>query len=570
MLPEDTVFALVVLPLLGAAIALSSKAFFTGKRKRNLEYLGAFVGLVLPWVVMIQLLPLVLTGQAIEGIIGGWHESVGISFRFDGLAWLVNLLGFTIAGAAWLYSLGPGPHGPHFTAVFLIQTSALAATAMTADLFNLFVCLEVMGIASYILIASSEKQGAFLASFSYLMVSATAMVFFLLGIYGIYRTTGALTYTGIINGLSGLPDHGGVVTYISLSLIVGAVAIRVAVMPLYGWLPDSHALAPHAVSSVLSGVLIKTPLFALSRVLLLVPAGMYAGQLMGYAGAITALVAVIIALSQSDAKRLLAYHTVSQIGYVVAAWGAALYVGTHTLQGSILMAGAFLHALYHAMFKGLLFLSIGTTTDCASQRNVYQLRGAARLLKQAGERIPITTITFVVGALAISAIPPFNGFASKTTLSYGLKDSWQYSMLYAAGIGTMASFIKLSRIYWSKPEQQNRFPVPVPNANKIAQTFLAILCLGTGIFAGPMYRFVVTLFAFGAPNGPAPVLYSTQTLMNTLILITGGTAVFLLASTRIGHNILKIIRERPRDFQGLFVAFSLGVTGLSGWLLFWG
>jgi len=534
---------------------------------------------------MVATLPLVLEGGALEGVVGLWNPAVGIFYRFDGLAWMVNLLGFSVAGAAWIYSLGSGPKGPAFTAVFLIQTSALAATSMTADIFNLFVCLEVMGIASYVLIASSDKPGSFLAAFSYLMVSGTAMVFFLLGIYGFYRLTGYLSYQGIATGLASLPNFGGVTGILSLALITAAVAIRVAIMPLYGWLPDSHALAPHPVSAVLSGVLIKTPLFALSRVLLLLPLGAQAGELMGYAGAITALVAVVIALAQKDSKRLLAYHTVSQIGYVVAAWGAAIAVGVHTSLGALLMAGAFLHALFHALFKGLLFLSVGTATDTAGERNVYQLRGAGRILGRAGERFPVTTLTFFVAALAITAMPPMNGFASKTFLTYGLKGTWQYSLLFAASLGTMASFIKLSRIFWPPKKSTLTEPVetnpdkpmdPVHPARKIAQGLLALACIGTGLGAPALFALTTELFSSGpraagttlGALARAPQLYSVDTLQTTLWILIGGIMVFLGAGTPWGSGLLRVVRERPRSFRGLFVSFSLGVAGLSAWLLF--
>jgi len=207
MRPEDIVFAPVFLPLLGAATAFCAKAFLKGRAAKTIEYAGVFVGLALPWAVFIYTLPLVLAGQAVTGVVGSWYAGVGIQYRFDGLAWLVNMLGFSVGAAAWIYSLGGGPRGPAFSAVFLIQTAALAATIMTADLFNLFVALEVMGIASYVLVASSDKPGASLASFSYLMVSAAAMVFFLIGLYGIYRLTGSLSYTGIAAALTALPGQ---------------------------------------------------------------------------------------------------------------------------------------------------------------------------------------------------------------------------------------------------------------------------------------------------------------------------------------------------------------------------
>ena len=594
MRPDNIVFAPIWLPLIGSAVAFCSKAFFRERGSKTVEYIGVFIGLALPWAVFLYTAPLVLAGHSIEGVIGNWYSGIGIRFRFDGLAWLVNILGFSLGGAAWIYSLGAGPRGPVFSAVFLIQTSALAATIMTADLFNLYVSLEVLGIASYVLVASSEKGGAALASFSYLMVSAAAMVFFLAGLYGLYRLTGSLSYEGIGAGLEALPEGGGPAALVSFALIVAAVAIRVAVMPLYGWLPDAHALAPHAISAVLSGVLIKTPLFALSRIMLIVPAGGSAGRLLGYAGAATALVAVVIALSQKDAKRLLAYHSISQIGYVVSAWGAAIYVGTHTPAGVLLMSAAFLHAFYHALFKGLLFLSVGSAIDSSGERNVYVLRRAGRYLKGAGERVPVTLVCFAIGALAISAVPPFNGYASKTAVTYALKGSIHSYLLTAAAVGTVASFIKMSRIFWpggkgegaealyaetlraARPEV-SRTPEasPRPGTGRLSLTlsmgFLGLLCIAGGAAASRIFSFVHRLLAgTGGAADTAPVslaFFSTDNLLKTAYITAGGIALFFAATSRPGSKVLTRIRERPRSFQGLFVSFSLGLAVLILWLL---
>jgi formate hydrogenlyase subunit 3/multisubunit Na+/H+ antiporter MnhD subunit len=570
---EHAVFAPVYLPLLGAAIAFCAKAFFKRNAVRILEYAGVCIGLFLPFAVLAGTLPLVLSGGSVSGVVGGWHPAVGIAYRFDGLAWLVNFLGYAVAAAAWVYSLHAGPKGPAFSAVFLIQTASLAAAIMTADLFNLFVALEVLGIASYVLVASSSKPGASLAAFSYLMVSATAMVFFLLGLFGFYRLTGSLSYSGIAAALQELPDGGGSEALISLALVTAAVAMRVAVMPLYGWLPDAHAKAPHAISAVLSGVLIKTPLFALMRVLAVMPAGQRAGELMGYAGALTALAGVIIALSQKDAKRLLAYHSISQIGYIVAAWGAALAVGPATDTGLVLLAAAFLHALYHALFKGLLFLSVGTTTDAAGERDVYHLRRAGMYLKARGERLPVTLFCFAVGALAISAVPPLNGYVSKQALTYALKGSWQAALLSAASVGTAASFIKLSRIFWPSREAGERaVPAAEAGTNRaalwVSELFLASLCIAGGLAAPRIYPVVIRLLSeTPGLSTPLPPLYSAAVLGKTALTVAGGALLFFAVSTSAGAAVLKRIRERPRGFQGLFLSFAFGTAALALWLV---
>ncbi len=147
MSDADLALLPILLPLAGASAAFIAKALPAGRAARFLESAGAFIGLVLPWAALIRLYPLVADG-GVDAVLGSWRIEIGIALRFDGLAWLVDVLGYIGAGAAYLYSRGAGPRGPLFTTFFLIQTAALAAAAATADLFNLFVCLEVLGLAS--------------------------------------------------------------------------------------------------------------------------------------------------------------------------------------------------------------------------------------------------------------------------------------------------------------------------------------------------------------------------------------------------------------------------------------
>jgi len=548
------------LPLSGAALALLAKALHARRASRVLEDAGAFIGLVLPWAALVALHEPLRSGP-IYFYVADWSPVLGIAQRFDGLAWLIDALGFAGAGAAYLFSRGEGPRGPLFTAVFLIQTAALAATASSADLFNLFVCLEMLGLASYVLVAASEKPGAVLAAFSYLAVSSAAMVVFLLGVFGLYRLTGSLSYEGIAAGLALLPQGGGAAAGVATACIVAAVAIRVAGRPGSGWLPDAHALAPHAVSAVLSGVLTKTPLFALGRLMTFLPEGAHAMELVGLAGALTALVAVIVAMSQKDAKRLLAYHSISQIGYVVAAWGSG---------SPEALRAAYLHALFHALFKGLLFMSIGSITDAAGSRDVYVLRGAAGALRRAGDRGLVVAAAYAVGALSICALPPFNGYASKQAVSYLFKQDWSYWVLFAAGIGTIASFAKLSMIFLPAgaarrgvQDGSRAYEEPAPPRislqAKLALASLAALCLGTGLFSSRLSAFAGGLL--GA--APRATSYGGPELAKTGLSLFLGLGLGALAVSKPGKRLASLVRRRPRSFSGLVYAFIAGLAALS-------
>ncbi|MDR3248591.1 MAG: hypothetical protein LBT39_07380 [Treponema sp.] len=561
---------LVLLPLLGAVFALAVNMVREEKHQRKLEWLAAGTGLLGPLIVLFILLPQVREGSIIFTV-GNRGSVLGIDQKFDGLSWLVDLMGFSTLLVIWIYTRGAGPRGALFTTLFLIQTSAMAAMGSCADLFNLFVCFEVLGIANYALVALAEKPKAFLAAFNYLAISSASLTFFLLGVFGFYRLTGSLSYEGIVRGLSLLPDGGGITARLSLACIAAAALVRVALMPLAGWLPDAHGAAPHAVTAVGCGMLLKPPLFALGKFLL---AFSTADQVvkgiatplwtaLGALGTATALGGVIFALSQSDVKRLLAYHSISQVGYVISAWALASPLG---------MAAAFLHAFFHAMFKGLLFITIGTASDAGANRDVYTYRGAAGILSRAGDKQGVTVICFFVAALSIAAIPPFSGFASKHSDIHSLEHSpWQYTQLSLVGIGTMASMIKLSRIFFGAPQKDaashSHKPSPKPYRVvfpiKFSMVLLAVPCALLGIFSLPLGRFVGSLL--GAEHGPVPEeLFSLSSLAHSLVYLAGAVALYAALSSKYGKALTHRIRDLPQGSYGTMAGFAAALCLLAG------
>lgn len=559
---SNILFAPVYLPLFGAALILVCKSFFKTGIRRLAEYVGMLIGLIVPVILTLSLSGELSGGGALEAVAGSWTKEIGIIYRFDGLSLLMILLTAAVTIPAWMYSRKVGPAHSSFTALLLVQNAAIAAISMTADLFNLFVCLEVMGVVAYVLIAGSQKGSAVYASFSYLMLSSTAMVFFLLGTFGLYRLTGSLSYEAIAQNLA--TGENQQFALICLILLVVPVLLRVAVLPLSMWLVDAHSKAPHAVSALLSGVLLKIPLFALVRVFALVPGSAQLALSISYGGAITALVGVLLALAQSDAKQLLAYHSISQIGYVVTAWGLAVQAGVHTQAGALLLSFAFFHAFSHALFKALLFLSVGTATDAGANRNVYTLRGASRALKGEGERLPITLVCYLVGALSIMAIPPFNGYFSKNLVTYALKGGTLYPILSLAGVGTVASFLKLSRIFLPTKEKQEILPSTLrprfPLTLHAGLLILALLCILTGLFAPVTFAFIIGLLASHPLQGyDAHFFYKADTLAKTLYTTLAGIALFLFILTKPGAWLLHHLSQYKARFSDLFFGFSLAL-----------
>ena len=555
---QDLIFSVILLPLSGAALCLFATLTDKSRLQRGIEWISGIIGLFLPLGLLLLLYVPVMEGP-IHFFVGNQHQMIGIELRFDGISWLLSVMGFISAVSAWIYSRDAGPSSPVFTVLFLIQTFALTATAASADLFNLFVCFEILGIASYSLISFSGKGRSFMAAFSYMSVSSTAMAIFLLGVFGIYRITGSLSYDGIARALGTIQNEGQIVGIgLSLVCIVAATAVRVAILPVYGWLPEAHASAPHAVSAVLSGVLIKIPLFALGRFLfyLMVSASSINMvfteilTILRLSGTLTALVAVLFALAQRDAKRLLAYHSISQIGYIVSAWALA---------SPIAIAVAWMHAFYHSLFKGLLFLSIGSVTDAMGSKDVYTIQGAYKTGL-------IPSLSFFIGALSISAFPPFNGYASKAAISYLHHDSWEYIILSLASIGTVASMIKLSRMFLPGKVSPENKPLKVRGLwLKISLLFLSGACFVTGLFAIKIGAIVGPLS--GSEHNPIPIpLFSLSSFKGTFLLFAEGLFLYLLISSPWGRKLAHALEERRPSFAGLLFAFSIGF-GLLGALV---
>ena len=563
---ENTSFLIIILPFFGAAFVLISKVIKIKIIKKLIYYVAVLCALVLPIVPLCITAQSVYGGNTITGTIGGWSFLRGISYSFDGLAIIIIILGYLLSIPAWVYSRAINIEYELFDSIYFIQLAFLSALAVTTDLFNLFVCLEVLAITSYVLIVFANKPYAWLASLSYLFISATAMLLYLIGMYFFYNLTGTLALSEIANRLMSNYENYQVLVIMSAALIIAAIALRVAVVPVYGWLPDAHAMAPHPVSAVLSGILIKTPLFILLRFVIIFPFSKLIGNVFAYAGSITAFIGVILALGQHDAKMLLAYHSVSQIGYVVCAWGLAVSAGLQTLYGKYFLTAAFLHALFHGMFKGLLFLAVGTVLDVSDSRNVFKIRNSLVILKQKGIASYIVLLAFIAGAFSITAIPPWNGYISKNLITDGIKSGLLYWLLFASSMGTVASFIKLSQIFWNTNEnkQQNftGYYETFTKKNAFVSVSLVLgtlLCLVSGIagkwFYASVYGYVNSWMHGIDYAGMPDTVYSWSTILKTFIILGAGCVLFRLLQFKPIKILLETFGMRKRSYSGLFFAF---------------
>jgi formate hydrogenlyase subunit 3/multisubunit Na+/H+ antiporter MnhD subunit len=538
---------LVVIPLFGGASALFGKAL----KSEKLAYftcVAAVASTAFTGVILILLGRTIFDGGVLTYFLGGWPEPYGISFVLDGFSWVSALLIVVISLPIGIAALSRRLYGPPFFFFLLLLEAGMLSVCLTGDLFTMFVSFEIIAIAAYVLIAYEKTPAGLVASIKYLFLSSIGILFYLIGVFLIYRDFGTLSISGISAVIRSDPTLGESSSiHLAIASLCVGIGVRTAFIPFHTWLPEAHAYAPHPISALLSGVLIKVSLFALVRILLRFQV-IYLNGLLLWIGGVTALTAVILALAQSDAKRLLAYHSVSQMGYVLAAFAAA---------ESLSMSASFSHALNHAMFKSLLFLSVGTAVQMSGERNLY-------LMKPVGRKAPLLSLVFLVGALSISGIPPFNGYVSKTLVLKSTAGSSAVAfLLKATSVATIASFIKLSRVFSLRKTSAAGGVISKPGVlTSISMVFLALLCVLSGLFAFPYVGMLHKLIGSG-PTPALPALYTVPKMATTALTLALGVGLYFLVVSRSGKRVAAIVKGYAPDVRSVMLLFLLGLLVFS-------
>ena len=438
----------------------------------------------------------VFDGSAGAVWIGGWEPGVGaplgINMYADGLTRLMLLTIGLVTLAAVFFSV---QYMERFTgkglyySLFFLMVAGMNGVVLTGDLFNLYVFLEVAAIASYALVAFGCESEELEASFKYLVLGAVGSTLVLFGIGLCYNQTGTLNMAQVAQFVQA--NGMNPVLLLAASLFFAGFGLKAAMVPFHAWLPDAHPSAPAPISAMLSGVLIKAlGVYALCRVffnVLGLARGAFPAVLM-VLGAVSMVIGVLLAVGQWDFKRLLAYHSISQMGYVVLAVGlagelmvrAAAAGGDAALEAMAALAlfGGLFHLFNHAAFKSLLFLCAGATEYATGTRELKKLGGLV-------EKMPVTSACCRIAALSISGVPPFNGFWSKLIIILALAQAghlWLAGMTVLVSFLTLLSFVKVQRYALHgelKPE--NETVREVPGWMCAAMILLAIVCVGAGV-----------------------------------------------------------------------------------------
>lgn len=489
-------------------------------------------------------------GAAIRETIGGWTFPFGIELVLDGAAWFGVVTVLSVALLIYLYSLGEDDYSATFTFFYLIAVAGMVGLIVSADLFNIFVCFEILSLAAYLLIAYKRRPRAIYAGFRYLVIGTIGMSLYLLGVLVAYRETGMLSIAAIGQALAGSAPTPAVT--VAVAALIAGIGTRVAFFPFHIWLPEAHSQAPHPVSALLSGVMIKAGFLTLYRIMSAFPPVPVAA-VFEIVGPVTALVGVFLALMQSDMKRLLAFHSVSQMGYILTGFAFAAGAGGYA---ALAGTGAILHMINHAVFKSLLFLSIGVVISTTGERDLYRVRGMRRML-------PFTAVVYAVAAGAICGIPPLNGFASKTLISAGVKLSPWYPLLQLASVGTVASFIKLSRVFLGQPDAQPGVAMRGSSAvQRVAMGVFAALCVGLGLL--PVWWARTVAGAIGGPaRFPAVAFFAPPELLSAALTVAGGAMVYSVLSRPLAAGVVRTIRNAQLGIEQSVVSVLYGVCGIA-------
>jgi multicomponent Na+:H+ antiporter subunit D len=463
----------ILLPLLGAALSIGVGRWRLAQQIIGVATLTAAAGTSIALLLRVD-------DQGIQTVqAGGWRAPIGITLVADRLAAIMLVVAMLMLVAVLVYAIGqPGAERDHvgFHPVYLILASGVAAAFLTGDLFNLFVAFEVMLMASYVLITLGGRPEQVRSGMTYVVVGLIASMLFLLALAFTYAATGTVNMADLSSKIPELPT--GVRSGLALLLIV-VFGIKAAIFPLFFWLPDSYPTAPSPVTAVFAGLLTKVGVYALIRTqtLLFPPETQPANLLLIVAG-LTMVIGVFGAISQNDVKRILSFHIVSQIGYMI------LGLGLFTVAG---LAGAVLYIIHHIVVKTTLFLVAGLIEERNGTSDLAKLSGLARLE-------PLLGVLFLLPALSLAGIPPFSGFVAKLALVEAGVGAGSYAIVavsLAVSLLTLYSMTKIwANVFWGPRQegQRSRSLTAPRRALMVGSTAsLVVMSLAIAVAAGPLY-----------------------------------------------------------------------------------
>jgi len=465
----------VVVPLIGAPIcALLGQ----GTRAWALSLAVTWVSFALAIALLIE----VTSNGTISYTMGGWMPPWGIEYRVDHLSAFVLLIVTGVASAVIPFAYHsvkreiPAEREALFYTAYLLTFTGLLGMTITGDAFNAFVFMEISSLSGYVLVGLGKNRRALYAAFQYLILGTIGATFFVIGVGLLYMVTGTLNMVDMHDRLVGQYENRAVIA--GFAFLVVGLSLKLALFPLHLWLPNAYTYAPSVVSALLAATATKVSVYLLLRFIFTVFGVEFgfqaipAGDIMMVLALAAAVTGSLVAIFQDNIKRMLAYSSVAQLGYIV------LGISFATENGLI---GATVHLFNHALMKGALFMTMGCVMYAIGGVTIADLRGL-------GHRMPLTMAAFVLAGLSMIGVPGTVGFVSKWYLVMAALEQGLWPGLGIAAVvlgSSLLAVIYIWRVvetaYFSEPAE----PGPVAEAPwlMVASTWaLAGGCLVFGLW----------------------------------------------------------------------------------------
>lgn len=376
---------------------------------------------------------------------------------------------------------------------------SMYAVILSGNIITFLISWETMSVVSYFLVTFDRNEKSAKAGLLYAVMTHIGTAFIIILFLALYKYTGHMDFSGMKAASAGIPED--LKTLVFIFSIIG-FGTKAGIIPFHTWLPKAHPAAPSNISSLMSGVMIKTGIYGFIRISMdvLGRGPEWWGITIIGIGAVSSVIGVLYALMEHDIKKLLAYHSIENIGIILLGVGSSMMFGSngmYTLSAIALMAGLY-HTLNHAIFKGLLFLGAGSLMHATHTKNMEDMGG---LIKS----MPYTSLFFLIGSVSICALPPFNGFVSEWLTYQALLLGFNApsitskiisplggAALALTGALAAACFVKAFGIsFLGVPRSRHGQGAKESSASMIGgMAILAVLCLLAGIFPGTVMSMI--------------------------------------------------------------------------------
>ncbi len=460
------------LPALQIIIPLFAAPIIVLVRRSELAWIIAVVANLMCVLVAWKLLGLVNEQGIIRYSLGGWAAPTGIEYYVDSVNAPLLLLVAAISAIVLLYayhsvkkSVDSNKHYL-FYAAWMLCLSGLLGMLITGDAFNVFVFLEISSLSTYMLIAFGSDRRALTASFRYLVLGSIGASFILIGIGFLYAATGSLNMLDLAQRIPDASSERAIL--VAFSFISIGLMIKSAIFPLHAWLANAYHHAPITVTAFLAGTATKVSLYVFLRFLFSVFGTQYNFEYLLFnvillpAAVLGFLIMSVVAVFQTDLRRMLAYSSVAQIGYIVAGISLATQAG---------LTAGYVHIINHAMIKTALFMSVGCI--------IYRLGHAHRpSLDNLIQTMPLTCAAFIISGLSLIGVPLTVGFVSKFTLIGAAMEKGWWMMAALVLVSSVLAIIYIGRVADVMLFRKQRLPNPIPQGRNEAPLSMLVPMYG--------------------------------------------------------------------------------------------